>query len=145
MICTHIFVDVFFFSLTDLQNQLTAMLLKQCPTVAIKETDSSYVEFQNPKTNVSIQEVAATASSPAPVDTKKVYVDGSRSNLAVASDSEFGPNRKRNPIIVTPAWCYSEALTGLSFCLMEDSFVLIFSAKLIDVSFFGGSAYNLCS
>jgi hypothetical protein len=116
MICTHVFMDAFFFSLTDLQNQLTAMLLKQCPTVAIKETNSSYVEFQNPESNVSIQEVAGTASAPAPVDTKKVYVNESRLNPAVASDSEFGPNRKRNPIIVTPAWCYSEALTGLSFC-----------------------------
>lgn len=27
-------------------------------------------------------------------------------------ESEFGQKRKRNPIIVTPAWCYSEAATG---------------------------------
>ncbi|XP_062191057.1 uncharacterized protein LOC133894889 [Phragmites australis] len=97
--------------LTDLQNQLTTVLLKQCHTVAIKETDSSYVEFQNPETNISIQEGATTAIASAPSEATKVYVN-EQSNPAGASDSEFGQKRKRNPIIVTPAWCYSEALTG---------------------------------
>jgi len=44
-------------SLTDLQNQLTAVLLNQCHTVATKEADSSYVEPQNPETNMNIQKV----------------------------------------------------------------------------------------
>ncbi|XP_062195409.1 uncharacterized protein LOC133898740 [Phragmites australis] len=97
--------------LTDLQNQLTTVLLKQCRTVAIKEIDSSYVEFQNPEINVSIQEEATTASASAPAEATEVYIN-EQSNPAGASDSEFGQKRKRNPIIVTPAWCYSEALTG---------------------------------
>ncbi|KAK3123986.1 hypothetical protein QOZ80_8AG0638950 [Eleusine coracana subsp. coracana] len=97
--------------LTDLQNQLTTVLLKQCRTVAIKETDSSYLEFQNPETKKSSQEGAATASAPAPAETVNVYIS-EKSNAAGASDSEVGKNRKRNPIIVTPAWSYSEALTG---------------------------------
>lgn len=103
------------------------MLLKQCRTVAIRETDSSYVELQNPEIKKGLQEGAET-SAPAPAETVKVYIN-ERSNPAGASDSEFGQNRKRNPIIVTPAWSYSEALTGLSFCLMEDSFIVIFSAS----------------
>ncbi|TVU04930.1 hypothetical protein EJB05_48074, partial [Eragrostis curvula] len=97
--------------LTDLQNQLTTVLLKQCRTVAIKETDPSYAEFQNPETNLSVKEGAATANAPSPAETTKVHVN-EKSNPAEASDSEFGQNRKRNPIFVTPAWCYCEALTG---------------------------------
>jgi len=58
------------FSLTDLQNQLTAVLLKQCRTVAIKETDSSYVEFPNQETNMSIQG-ATTANASAPSEARR--------------------------------------------------------------------------
>lgn len=105
------------FSLTDLQNQLTAVLLKQCRTVAIKEADSSYVEFQNPEANMSVQEGATIASPSAPSEATKVFVN-EKSIPAGATESELGQKRKRNPIIVTPAWCYSEASTGLSCCLM---------------------------
>jgi hypothetical protein len=107
------------FSLTDLQNQLTAVLLNQCRTVAIKEADSSYVEFQNQEANMSVQEGATTASASAPSEATKVFVN-EKSMLPGVTESELGQKRKRNPIIVTPAWCYSEALTGLSFCLMHD-------------------------
>ncbi|CAO2184418.1 unnamed protein product [Urochloa humidicola] len=92
--------------LTDLQNQLTAVLLKQCRTVAIKEAD--FVELQNPETNMSTQEGATTASASAPSEATKVFVN-ERSIPAVSAESELGQKRKRNPIIVTPAWCYSEA------------------------------------
>ncbi|XP_066331002.1 uncharacterized protein [Miscanthus floridulus] len=93
--------------LTDLQNQLTAVLLKQCRTVAIKETDSSYVEFPNQETNMSIQGVT-TANASAPSEAKKVFIN-EQSVSGGAPESEPGHKRKRNPIIVTPAWCYSEA------------------------------------
>jgi len=93
--------------LTDLQNQLTAVLLKQCRTVAIKETDSSYVEFSNQETNMSIQG-ATTANASAPSEAKKVFIN-EQSVPGGAPESEPGHKRKRNPIIVTPAWCYSEA------------------------------------
>ncbi|CAD6264864.1 unnamed protein product [Miscanthus lutarioriparius] len=93
--------------LTDLQNQLTAVLLKQCRTVAIKETDSSYVEFPNQETNMSIQG-ATTANASAPSEAKKVFIN-EQSVPGGAPESEPGHKRKRNPIIVTPAWCYSEA------------------------------------
>ncbi|KAG8048058.1 hypothetical protein GUJ93_ZPchr0008g12276 [Zizania palustris] len=98
------------FSLTDLQNKLTSVLLKHRRTVAIKDTDSSYLGFQKPETNVSIQEGAATASISTPTEVSKIYVND-QPNRGVA-DSEFGQKRKRNPIIVTPAWCYTEATTG---------------------------------
>jgi len=104
------------FSLTDLQNQLTAVLLKQCRTVAIKETDSSYVEFPNQETNMSIQG-ATTANASAPSEAKKVFIN-EQSVPEGAPESEPGHKRKRNPIIVTPAWCYSEAPAGLSFYLI---------------------------
>jgi hypothetical protein len=104
------------FSLTDLQNQLTAVLLKQCRTVAIKETDSSYVESPNPETNMSIQGTT-TANASAPSEAKNVFIN-EQSVPAGATESEPGHKRKRNPIIVTPAWCYSEASAGLSFYLI---------------------------
>ncbi|KAF8762598.1 hypothetical protein HU200_009287 [Digitaria exilis] len=104
--------------LTDLQNQLTAVLLKQCRTVAIKEADSSHVEFQNPEANTSIQEGATTASASALSEATKVFAD-EKSIPAEATESELRQKRKRNPIIVTPAWCYSEAPAGLLFCLMD--------------------------
>lgn len=96
--------------LTDLQNQLTAVLLKQCRTVAIKETDSSYVESPNPETNMSIQGTT-TANASAPSEAKNVFIN-EQSVPAGATESEPGHKRKRNPIIVTPAWCYSEASAG---------------------------------
>jgi accessory colonization factor AcfC len=98
--------------LTDLQNQLTSVLLKNRRTVAIKETD-----FQKPETNVSMQEGAATASTSTPTEVTKIYCNEQPNQGA--ADNEFGQKRKRNPIIVTPAWCYSEATTGLSFRLVE--------------------------
>ena len=104
-------------SLTDLQNQLTAVLLNQCRTVATKEADSSYVEPQNPDTNMNIREGNTAASASAPSEATGVLVS-EKSIPAGATESELGQNRKRNPIIVTPAWCYSEASTGLSFCLI---------------------------
>uniref|UniRef100_A0A0E0IEZ9 Uncharacterized protein n=1 Tax=Oryza nivara TaxID=4536 RepID=A0A0E0IEZ9_ORYNI len=91
--------------LTDLQNQLTSVLLKNRRTVAIKETD-----FQKPETNVSMQEGAATASTSTPTEVTKIYCNEQPNQGA--ADNEFGQKRKRNPIIVTPAWCYSEATTG---------------------------------
>ncbi|KAL6644476.1 hypothetical protein ACP70R_016084 [Stipagrostis hirtigluma subsp. patula] len=94
--------------LTDLQNQLTTVLLKQCRTVAIKDTDSLHVESLKPETEMSRQEGAAAASGPAPAETTKVYVN-QQPNLAGPGDNECGQKRKRSPIIVTPAWCYSEA------------------------------------
>lgn len=108
--------SLMFFSLTDLQNQLTAVLLKQCRTVAMKETDSSYVEFPNPEANMSIQRVT-TANASAPSEAKKVFINEQLVSGG-APESEPGHKRKRNPIIVTPAWCYSEASAGLSFCLI---------------------------
>lgn len=99
------------FSLTDLQNQLTAVLLKQCRTVAIKEADPSYVEFPNPKSNTSIQG-ASIANTSAPIEAMKVLIN-EQAVPAGATESETGHKRKRNPIIVTPAWCYSEASKGL--------------------------------
>lgn len=92
--------------LTDLQNQLTAVMLKQCRTVAIKEADSSYVEFRNPETNMI--QGATTASVSAPSEVMKVSVN-EQSIPRGATESELRQKRKRNPIIVTPAWCYSEA------------------------------------
>jgi len=97
--------------LTDLQNQLTAVLLNQCRTVATKEADSSYVEPQNPETNMNIQEGNTAASASAPSEATGVLVS-EKSIPAGATESELGQKRKRNPIIVTPAWCYSEASTG---------------------------------
>jgi len=97
--------------LTDLQNQLTAVLLNQCHTVATKEADSSYVEPQNPETNMNIQEGNTAASASAPSEATRVLVS-EKSIPAGATESELGQKRKRNPIIVTPAWCYSEASTG---------------------------------
>ncbi|PVH37259.1 hypothetical protein PAHAL_6G277000 [Panicum hallii] len=97
--------------LTDLQNQLTAVLLNQCRTVATKEADSSYVELQNPVTNMNIREGNTSASTSAPSEATRVFVS-EKSIPAGATESELGQKRKRNPIIVTPAWCYSEASTG---------------------------------
>lgn len=68
------------------------------------------MDFQRPETNVSVQEEATTASASAPAEVAKIYVN-EQPNPG-AADSEFGQKRKRNPIIVTPAWCYSEAATG---------------------------------
>ncbi|XP_037468228.1 uncharacterized protein LOC119340420 [Triticum dicoccoides] len=94
--------------LTDLQNQLTSR------TVAIKDTDSLYMDIQKPETNIlCIQEGATTASASNPADVPKIYVN-EQPNAGGVVESEFGQKRKRNPIIVTPAWCYSEAATGTS-------------------------------
>lgn len=106
------------FSLTDLQNQLTSVMLKHCRTVAIKDTDSLYMDIQKPETNILyIQEGATTASASNPADVPKIYVN-EQPNAGGVVESEFGQKRKRNPIIVTPAWCYSEAATGLSLFLV---------------------------
>ncbi|XP_047075274.1 uncharacterized protein LOC124685038 [Lolium rigidum] len=97
--------------LTDLQNQLTSVLLKQCRTVAIKDTDSLYMDIQKPETDICIQEGTTIASTSNLADVPNIYVN-EQQNSGGAVESEFGQKRKRNPIIVTPAWCFSEAAPG---------------------------------
>ncbi|XP_051203014.1 uncharacterized protein [Lolium perenne] len=97
--------------LTDLQNQLTSVLLKQCRTVAIKDTDSLYMDIQKPETDICIQEGTTIASTSNLADVPNIYVN-EQQNSGGAIESEFGQKRKRNPIIVTPAWCFSEAAPG---------------------------------
>uniref|UniRef100_A0ACD5ZVD0 Uncharacterized protein n=1 Tax=Avena sativa TaxID=4498 RepID=A0ACD5ZVD0_AVESA len=95
--------------LTDLQNQLTSVLLKQCRTVAIKDTDSMYMDIQKPETNICIQEGTTIASTSNLADVPNIYIN-EQQNSGGAVEGEFGQKRKRNPIIVTPAWCFSEAV-----------------------------------
>lgn len=111
-----------YFRLTDLQNQLTSVLLKNCRTVAIKDTDSLYMDVQKPETNTCIQEGTTIASASNLADVPQIYVN-EQPNTGEAAESEFGQKRKRNPIIVTPAWCYSEAATGLFFFLVARSII----------------------
>jgi hypothetical protein len=99
--------------LTDLQNQLTSVLLKQCRTVAIKDTDSMYMDIQKPETNICIQEGTTIASTSNLADVPNIYIN-EQQNSGGAVEGEFGQKRKRNPIIVTPAWCFSEAVPGTS-------------------------------
>jgi hypothetical protein len=60
---------------------------------------------------------ATTANASAPSEAKKVFIN-EQSVPEGAPESEPEHKRKRNPIIVTPAWCYSEAPAGLSFYLI---------------------------
>jgi hypothetical protein len=110
--------------LTDLQNQLTSVLLKQCRTVAIKDTDSLYMDIQKPETDICIQEGTTIASTSNLADVPNIYVN-EQQNPGGAVESEFGQKRKRNPIIVTPAWCFSEAAPGSSFFLVVRSSVFL--------------------
>ena len=121
-----------YFSLTGLQNQLTSVLLKNCRTVAIKDTDSLYMDVQKPETNICIEEGTTIASASNLADVPTIYVSEQPSSGGVA-ESEFGQKRKRNPIIVTPAWCYSEAATGSSFFLVVRLIVLLFCSIQINL------------
>ncbi|KAL6900732.1 hypothetical protein ACP4OV_005408 [Aristida adscensionis] len=117
--------------LTDLQNQLTTVLLKQCRTVAIKDADLSHVESLKPETDISRQEGAGTASAPAPAEPTKVYINEQPN--PTGADNEGSQKRKRNPIIVTPAWCYSEA--SAEPCGTNK--ILVHIVIVLDVSIFG--------
>ncbi|XP_042412600.1 uncharacterized protein LOC122001762 isoform X1 [Zingiber officinale] len=108
--------------LTDLQNQLTSVLLKQKQATDSKEFQSSFCVKQKPE-NVTTQ-----SSDIGKNDTRSQIFPGGASlphgvvNVHIMqvskptalSEMMSGRKRKRNPVIVTPAWCYSEASSDAS-------------------------------
>lgn len=114
------------FSLTDLQNQLTSVLLKQKQATDSKEFQSSFCVKQKPE-NVTTQpsdigkKDACSQIFPGDASLPRGMVNVhimQVSKPTALSEMMSGRKRKRNPVIVTPAWCYSEASSGifLTFC-----------------------------
>lgn len=104
-----------------MQNQLTSFFLKQKQAINLKESQASSVVKQNPEngsTSQSSEKDRRDACSQIfPGDESlthgvvNVHIT-QVSEPVVLSEIRSGQKRKRNPVIVTPAWSYSEASSG---------------------------------
>ncbi|URD76699.1 WD domain, G-beta repeat [Musa troglodytarum] len=109
--------------LTDLQNQLTSVLLKQKYAMNSKNSYPSCLVEQMPENATTSQSSdkggkdACCQIIPGDASFNQGVVNihvTELSKTTILSEIKSGQKRKQNPIIVTPAWSYSEASSEAS-------------------------------
>ncbi|WOL18719.1 hypothetical protein Cni_G27516 [Canna indica] len=107
--------------LTDLQNQLTMVLCKQKQPINLN--GSSCLVKQKPEDSITSQSSvkgrrdSSSQTIPADAFLTQGVVNVPITQVSkpmILSETKCVQKRKRNPIIVTPAWCYSEASSEVS-------------------------------
>ncbi|XP_008790776.2 uncharacterized protein LOC103707865 isoform X1 [Phoenix dactylifera] len=102
--------------LTDLQSQLTSALLRHKNVIDFKESCHSDNNTNLCSSNVGKRDLHAQVmpeNASHSRDVVSVQVT-EQSNPRLLLETKSGRKRKRNPVIVTPAWSYSEASCGTS-------------------------------
>uniref|UniRef100_A0A6V7QTZ8 Uncharacterized protein n=1 Tax=Ananas comosus var. bracteatus TaxID=296719 RepID=A0A6V7QTZ8_ANACO len=112
-----------FSDINYLQNQLSSVVSKHKPAIDTSEARPSCTVVQKPETNISSRlsdtgkKDGSTRNSPRGAscsqDVVRIHVS-EQSKPKQFPETKFGQKRKRNPIIVTPAWSYSETSCGAS-------------------------------
>nr|XP_010927730.1 uncharacterized protein LOC105049689 isoform X2 [Elaeis guineensis] len=102
--------------LTDLQSQLTSVLLRHKHAIDFKESCHSDNNTNLHSSTVGRKDVCAQVmpeNTSHSRDVVSIQVT-EQSNPRLLLETKSGRKRKRNPVIVTPAWSYSEASCGAS-------------------------------
>lgn len=105
----------YFFRLTDLHDQLISILAKHKSTSEVKQhvASSHYTDKKGSDASLRhhLPDLPRVESKPEE-KVPTVSITGTVEPRAQL-EGQIGPKRKRNPVIVTPAWSYNEVPSGI--------------------------------